>query len=350
MKTVVIAPSWIGDMVMAQSLLKKLKELDPSCFVGVAAPGWCLPLLSRMPEVDEAIKSPFAHGELAIGKRGTFGKELAEKGYELAIVLPNSFKSALAPFLGGIKKRRGWIGEQRYIVLNERLKGKDKFPRMVSRYVALAFDPAITKIASPDDIGQISRPSLVVDKAAGLEAAERCGANIRGKILGMCPGAEYGPAKRWPTEYFAKVADHWIKNGGCVMTFGSKKDTQAAEAIIAASSPDAKQFITDMTGKTELTEAIDLLGSCAAVVTNDSGLMHVSAAVGTPLVAVYGSSSTQYTPPLSEKAACVWTNEKCRPCFKRNCPLGTTACLNELKPERVIKELDSLLQKFGDAR
>lgn len=341
----VVAPSWIGDMVMAQSLLKRLRSRDPSCRITVFAPAWCQGLLERMPEITGVIPNPFGHGQLRLAGRMRCAREIRERHFDLALILPHSLKSALIPALARIPRRRGWLGEQRFVLLNQIYRHEKSLPLMVQRYNALAFAPAeisdVSRQACPEPV-LISYPEKAGEilSRLGMEpSAPETG------ILGLCPGAEYGPAKRWPCVSFAALAASWIRRGGGVRIFGSAKDTPAAAEIREHLPEDLRGSCQDLTGRTTLPEAVDLLSACRAVVTNDSGLMHVSAAVGVPLVAIYGSSTTDYTPPLTSRARTVFMPDlDCRPCFKRECPRGTTECLTGITPARVEQELDELLR------
>ncbi len=342
----VVAPSWIGDMVMAQSLLMRLKEQYPGCRITVFAPGWCLALLERMPQIDETVPNPFGHGQLRISDRLKTARELAQRKFDLALVLPHSIKSALIPFFARIPVRRGWIGEQRYFLLNQIYRDKGALPLLVEQYNALAFSP---KGFSPDSVRGYPYPSLEVHRENIPSILEKFHVPYSDNVLGLCPGAEYGPAKRWPAEYFAGAASEWIKRGGSVHIFGGPKDVPLSEEIRGYLDTRQQNFCHILSGKTTLPEVADLLSGCRGVITNDSGLMHVSAAAGVPLVAVYGSSTTGYTPPLSKRAKALFlTDLKCRPCFKRTCPLEHTRCLKEITPEMVIKELDLLLSNCGE--
>lgn len=343
MKTLIIGPSWVGDMVMSQSLYITLKKQYPDMELHVMAPRWCLPLLARMPQVDLAIEMPLGHGEFKLAARWKLGRQLKQNQYTQAIVLPNSMKSALIPFFSGIAKRTGWKGESRYGLLNDLRRNKNVFPLMVQRYIALAFSRQQMQAAK--DIQEIPHPTLAVDKAQQQAAMSRLNINLNKPVLGLCPGAEFGPSKRWPEQHYAAVAEKWITNGGEVWVFGSQKD-QPVATTIQHSLPAALQMHCHLlAGNTSLTEAIDLLAACTKVVSNDSGLMHITAAVGTPLVAVYGSTSPGYTPPLSQKVQVVQTEISCRPCFKRECPLSHMKCMNELKPCGVWQALISLKAK-----
>ncbi len=339
-KYLIIGPSWVGDMVMSQSLYITLKKQRPDMELHVMAPRWCLPLLARMPQVDQAIEMPLGHGDFKLAARWKLGRELKQNQYTQAIVLPNSLKSALIPFFAGIKKRTGWKGESRFGLLNDLRSNKNTFPLMVQRYIALAFPRQQMRAAK--DIQEIPYPALLVDKAQQQTAIARLGINLDKPVLGLCPGAEFGPSKRWPEAHYAAIAKQWIANGGEVWVFGSQKDQPVANTIRQYLPEGLQTHCRLLAGNTSLTEAIDLLAACTTVVSNDSGLMHIAAAVNTPLVAVYGSTSPGYTPPLSQKVQIVHTDIECRPCFKRECPYDHLKCLKELQPNQVWQALLAL--------
>ena len=344
-KILVVGPSWVGDMVMAQSLFIALKNTHPDCRIDVLAPSWTLSLLERMPEVSKAIAVPLPRGKLGLMERIKLGLSLRSEGYDQAILLPNSWKSAIPPFFANIPVRTGYIGECRWGLLNDARKlDKNLLTMTVQRFVALGLPkdaPMPPVCPKPAMMISKERQQTVIDKfkltppAPGSLAA--CSPSI--KILALCPGAEYGPAKRWPTQYYAEVARHKIDQGWQVWLFGSDKDKADAAQINKACSG----FCTDFTGRTSLAEAVDLMSLANTVVTNDSGLMHVAAALDKKIIALYGSSDPGFTPPLNDKAQVISLNLICAPCFKRDCPLGHTHCLTGITPDRVL-ELITLTQ------
>ena len=332
-RLLIIGPSWVGDMVMAQSLFKVLKRRRQETTIDVLAPDWSRPLLQRMPEVSEAISLPTVHGELGISKRYRLAATLRRRGYSEAITLPNSFKSALVPFWARVPRRVGWRGEMRYGLLNDlRVLDKQRFPRMVQRFVALGVANG-QRLPTP-----VPGPELAVQAQQRRTALEKFALSLDRPILALCPGAEFGPAKRWPAEHYGELARRKLADGWKVWIFGSDND-QGPAAQIQASTGSA---CTDLTGRTSLGEAIDLMSVVSTVVTNDSGLMHVAAALGRPLVALFGSSSDRFTPPMGSKVKTVSLGLACSPCFKRECPLVHLDCLNKLMPERVLAEMDTL--------
>ncbi len=334
-KILVIGPSWVGDMVLAQSIFKTLKINQPDCIIDVAAPAWTLPLLDRMPEVSAKIALPFKHGQLKLWQRIQFGKSLKNKGYSQAIILTNSLKSAILPWAAGIKKRTSFLGEMRYGLVNDiRPLDKTKLKKTVERFVALG----LKKDQSLPE--NLPIPSLIADKKNGVICLERLEISTsNAPILGLCPGAEYGEAKRWPAEYYAEVAREAIKKGWQVWLFGSDKDVEITQKI----NQLAQNQCVDFGGKTKLGDAIDLMAMCHTVVSNDSGLMHVAAALDKKLIAIFGSSNPYHTPPMHPNAVVEYLGLRCSPCFKRECPLEHLDCLRNIYPHQVMANISSPL-------
>lgn len=325
-RTLVIGPSWVGDMVMAQALFKVIKTKYPTTHLDVLAPEWSRPLTDRMPEIDLSLSMPLKHGELGLKKRYKIAKHLPHT-YQRSFVLPNSFKSALIPFFAKIPQRIGWRGEWRYPLLNDvRILDKPQLPLMVQRYVALAYEKNTSLPAV------LPKPQLLV-QAENVELALKKHHLFlqSGKIISLCPGAEFGASKRWPIEYYAQIANFFINAGYQIWIFGSEKDKPVAEQINQATLLQC----VNLCGKTSLAEAIDLMSVSSCVVSNDSGLMHIAAALNRPVVAVYGSTDPSFTPPLSDKVKIIRSDLHCSPCFKRECPLQHHLCMKNLPPERI---------------
>jgi heptosyltransferase-2 len=316
-RILVVAPSWIGDALMAQPLLVRLHEKTAGVQLDMLAPPWVAPVARRMPEVHEVIEVPFRHGGLQLGSRWKIGRTLRARGYEQAIVLPNTWKSALVPFFAHIGVRAGYVGEVRYGLLNV-LHRKSGAP-MPRHYARLA-EPPGTALKEP-----LPGPRLRALPQDIESARKHFG--IAGPYAVLCPGAEYGPAKRWP--YFRELAE---KLAVPAVILGSANDAQAARGIAG----------TNLAGRTTLDQAIDLIAGAQFVVSNDSGLMHIAAALGRPQAALFGSSSPEHTPPLSEAARVLWLRVECSPCFQRECPLGHFRCMRELTVDLVLKEIDNL--------
>jgi len=325
-RILIIGPAWVGDMVMAQSLFMSLKQRNPEAEIDVVAPAWSIPLLARMPQVQRAITLEVGHGQLGLLARFKLGRSLRSRGYDRAIILPRSFKSALIPFFASAKTRTGYRGEMRYGLLNDiRPLDKTILRQTVQRYVALGRDAN-----EPLSDSKVPNPHLNIDIDNQKQLLHTFGLRIDKPVIGIMPGAEYGPAKCWPAANFAKLAASLNDKGIDVWIFGSEKERGIGDKIIAT-APKTR----NLCGQTRLEDVIDLMALTWAVVSNDSGLMHIACASGTGVIGIYGSSDPDYTPPLSEKAKMIYLGLECSPCFKRTCPLGHTNCLNKISAEDV---------------
>ena len=327
-RALVIAPSWVGDAILSEPLIARLRESGMSAPVDVVAPPWCGPVYARMRGVGRIVDAPAGHGRLSLSARRRLGLELRKARYTHAFVLPNTWKSALVPFFARIPNRIGFVGEARHGLLTDarRLDAR-AMPQLVTRYASLASPrgaPPPTAVA----------PVLVPDAANRAAAIDALDLAREAPVAILCPGAEFGPAKRWPVEHFAALAKMLASDGHAVWILGSPNDRPVAAALLAALDP-ADPGVVDLTGRTDLGTAIDLMSAAALVVSNDSGLMHAAAAVGARLVALFGSSSPAYTPPLSPTARIARIDIACSPCFKRECPLGHFRCMRELTPRLV---------------
>ncbi len=326
-KALIVAPSWIGDTIMAQPLFARLHARHPGLQLDALAPRWVAPVLQRMAEITDIVDSPFGHGQLSLKARWRLGRDLAARGYDAVYVLPNSLKSALVPFMAGIPLRVGFIGESRYGLINRRhALDKAALPLMVERFAQLAEAPG-APLPRP-----IAHPTIRSTAAEQQNTLQQLGLERPARIVAFCPGAEYGPAKRWPAAHFAELAKKLAEQGCAIWLFGSPKDHAVAEEIAQL----APGLCRNLCGATSLDQAVDLLALADLVVCNDSGLMHVAAALDRPLVTLYGSSSPGFTPPLSEQADILSLKLDCSPCFKRECPLGHLDCLKQLSPGMVF--------------
>jgi heptosyltransferase-2 len=329
----VISPAWVGDMVMAQSLFKIIKQKQPAIHIDVLATHWSEGLFRRMPEVRHHIAHSLKHGQLVWKARQQLGYQLRQFHYQQAIVLPNSWKSALIPFWAQIPQRTGYLGEMRYGLLNDvRPLNKLVLQQTVTQFTALGLSLTDPKWGQWAPYPQLSpgQVDYVLQRLQLKRPAQ--------PLLVLCPGAEYGSAKRWPLEYYAVVAKRQIAQGWQVWIMGSPQEGSIGARIQALSGDKC----INLCGQTSLAEAIDLLSLAQAVVTNDSGLMHIAAALDKPLVAIYGSSSPGKTPPLSSKAQVLYLGLRCSPCFQRHCPKKHLQCLRNIKPELVLYKLNNL--------
>ena len=321
-RSLVVAPQWIGDAVMSEPLLARLAARGER--ITVAALPWVAPVYRAMQQVGDVIELPFAHGRLDWAQRKRIAAELRGR-FDAAYVLPNSFKSALIPWLARIPLRVGYAGESRFVLLNRRLPNPAGRPPMVAFYSALTGGTP-----APDE-----RPSLAFP-AAALEAATQAAGVVRGGYWAFAPGAEYGPAKCWPAERYAELARTLRERHGLpVLLLGSAKEAALCEQI-AAAAPGTCRVLA---GRTSLVDAMALIATARGVVSNDSGLMHVAAAFGVPQVAVFGSTSPEHTPPLNPHARVLWLKEElqldCAPCYARACRFGHTRCLTGVSSQRV---------------
>lgn len=335
-QVLVVGPSWVGDMIMAQSLFMRLKARSPESVIDVVAPKWSLPLLERMPEVRDGIELDVSHGELGLSRRAALGRELRGIGYARAIVIPRSLKAALVPWYARIPWRTGYRGEWRYWLINDMRRLDPRLlDQTVKRIAALGTD------GPEEKVGSIDMPRLSVDRQ-NLERVRRSlRLGSRHPVVAMMPGAEYGPAKCWPVERFAQLGKLVTNAGADVWVLGSAKESPLGERLEAEIGNDR---VFDLCGRTELADAVDLLSAAAVAVTNDSGLMHIAASVGTHVIAIYGSSTPDFTPPLTERKTVLYRRLTCSPCFERRCPLGHLECLRSIEVGDVFGAVQKALR------
>lgn len=326
-KILVVGPAWVGDMVMTQALLGVLRARDAGTILDVAGPEWSLPLVDRMPEARRGIALPAGHGELALPARLRLARELRAENYSRAIVVPRSFKSALVPFFARIPVRTGFATEMRRVLLTDpRPLDRTRLDQTVKRLVALGV-PRDAPLPDPP------QPRLTVNGANRDALLARF--DLRTPAVALLPGAAYGPAKQWPVGHFTALARMIAARGEQAWVLGSRGERPLGEAIRSG----AGEAVRNLCGDTRLEDTVDLLSAARAAVTNDSGLMHVAAAAGTHVVAIYGSSSPAFTPPLTERRTVHYLALDCSPCFQRECPLGHTNCLRQLDVEAVARSL-----------
>lgn len=339
-RILIVAPAWIGDMVMTESLVAALRRRDPKAIIHLLAPRWTAPLGKRMAGIAAVHEIPSAHGRIDLMMRLKTGRALKPEDYDLAIVLPASLKSAIAPVAAGARTRRGYVGEMRFGLLNQaRRIDKDGNPRTIDRFVALADDGSgLSPTVTP--------PILRCDREAAEDIASRLGLGDETRpVVALCPGAEYGSSKQWPASHFAALAGRLAEAGYATWIFGSENDRPIADTIVRlATAHDPNAAPVDLCGATGLLDALDLMSLTTAVVSNDSGLMHIAAAIGRPLVALYGSTSPAVTPPLGKAVRILERELSCRPCFKRECPLGHLDCLNLITASEVADAIEELVR------
>ena len=334
-KILIVGPSWLGDMVMAQALFRLLHSRGDQ--LDVLAPEWNFAVLERMPEINKAIPMPIDHGELKIAERIRIGKSLRNHHYDQAIVLPNSLKSAIIPWAAKIPVRTGWARECRFLLMNDvRKLDKVKYPLMVQRFVALGYgaDDAW-------DINDYPLPKLEVNPQSVKEKLEKHQLQVEPQqpVLALAAGAAFGDTKRWPASYYGEIANKKIDEGWQVWLFGSPKDKEVTAEIQQLTNGRCR----DLAGQLKLDETVDLISQVTVIVSNDSGLLHVAAALQRPIVAIYGSTSPEFTPPLTKDIHVLQTNIECRPCFQRTCKFGHLKCLTEISTQSVMDAINGFV-------
>lgn len=336
-KILIISPAWVGDIIIAQSLFKYLKRCCFASTIDIIAPRWSHELLASMPEINAVLDMPLGHAQFQLKQRWRLGKALRKNAYQHAIILPNSWKSAIIPFAARIPLRSGWLGEHRFGLLNDwKSLNKKKLPFMVQRFLALGSSPISNQTISWHSY----QPSLVIDTEQRKRTLNELSLELSDKpLLILCPGATFGPTKCWPAEYFAEIAKQKQIEGWHVCLLGSQQDRAAAHLIQKLTA----HTCLDLIGKTSLIQAVHILSCATLVISNDSGLMHCAAALQRPLIALYGSSSPDFTPPLTNKKRILSLKLSCSPCFKRECPLVHFNCLKQLKPKQVLLAIEELM-------
>ncbi|WP_394782010.1 lipopolysaccharide heptosyltransferase II [Undibacterium sp.] len=335
-RTLVIAPNWIGDAVMAQPLLRLLKQQHPDRPIDVLAPAWVAPVLRAMQEVDTVLSTPFRHGALQLRERWRFAKDLKQRGYVDAYVLPNTLKFALIPWFAGIRNRVGYKGESRYGLINVMHHDDPLHPRaMVPFYAALAGVPdAKAPVGLP-------RPALSVSAQQIAPVLDKLNLKSNKPLLAFSPGAEFGNAKRWPTSHFAQLANTVLADNPDVqiVLLGSGKDDVVCEEVRTLAPA-----VRNLAGRTTLDEAVALIAQASVMVSNDSGLLHIASALNRPVIAIYGPTDPDHAPPFADVARSLSLRLACSPCKQRECPLGHHDCMQKLGSEMVWQELQPMLR------
>lgn len=340
-RLLVIAPNWIGDAVMAQPLLVLLKRQFPACSIDVLAPSWVAPVLRVMQEVDTVIEAPFKHGALQLGERWKFAQQLRKQQYAAAYVLPNTLKFALVPWLAGIKRRIGYKGEHRYGLINCMHFDDAVQPRaMVAFYAALASAPNAPLRKD------LPTPTLRLETSRVQKALAALGIGNAQTVVAFAPGAEFGTAKRWPTQHFAALAERilQLKPQAKILLMGSPKDAAVCEEIRTLCAEDMRANMLQLAGQTSLDQAIALLAGANVLVSNDSGLMHIASALNRPVIALYGPTDPDHAPPFSVSSVALSLRLNCAPCKQRDCPLGHHACMRDMTSEMVWQPVQTLLK------
>jgi len=321
-------------MVMTHSLVRHLRQLYPDAFIDIVAPEWCLPVALKMQEVRACLLLPYKHGRFSFRETREFATYIKSRDYDWCLLVPNSLKSAILPFLARVPKRTGWLGEMRYGLLNDcRALPQSQLPLQALRFASLA---NIREILSVD---QLLRPVLTTDPVEVASVRETFGLVGGRPVIILCPGAEYGESKRWPSIHFATLAELLIEAGFQVWLMASAKEQSLGQDVTQRLSSAHVAFCVNLAGKTSLAEAIALMKSASCVVANDSGMMHVASALSVPVVAIYGSTASSFAPPLTEKKAIFYLGLHCSPCLSRTCLRGDLKCLYDIRPQSVFSAI-----------
>jgi heptosyltransferase-2 len=337
-RTLVISPNWIGDAVMAQPLLALLKQRHPERAIDVLAPPAVAPVWRAVEQVDQVLETPFRHRALQLRERWRYARTLRARGYLDAYVLPNTLKYALIPWLAGIGRRVGYRGEMRYGLIN--VMHRDEVPPrpMVPFYAALAREPS--QALAPD----LPRPRLRLPGELVAAACERHGVHAARALVVFAPGAEFGAAKRWPPRHFGALAQAIVRADprAQVALLGSPSDRASCDEVVAHAGAAAANIL-NLAGATRLDEAVALVARAQAVVSNDSGLLHIASGLNRPVVALYGPTDPGHAPPFSDIARSISLRLDCAPCRQRACPLGHHDCMERMQAELVWRELRPML-------
>ena len=324
-KVLVVAPAWIGDLIISSAFINALKKSDRDLQIDLLVNENLSDIAVLLPNITNIIYSKTTHGKLSLFYRLQLGFKLRKNNYSKSYILTNSLKSAIIPFIAGIKDRISYLGEYRYGLINRVIKTIDRNKGMVNRYLNIL----------PTEYTPDLQPSFNTTSNSQKKFEERY--SIKKKYIVICPDAEYGPAKKWPVQNWINLAEDLISNYQVVFV---GLDASIKNKIDSLESSN----IINLIGKTNLKDAVEVLSNAECVVSNDSGLMHLSAAVDTPIVGIYGSSSPRYTPPLckASRHEIIYKDLDCSPCFKRSCPLGHTNCLNYITVDMVLSSIGKL--------
>ena len=334
-RILIVGPTWVGDSVIAQSLYRRIKQLNAAAAIDVLAPKYLHGLLKRMPEIRYTIDLQLAHKQLGLSRRKQIGISLRDR-YNQAIILARSLKAALIPWFAQIAIRTGFRGEMRYGLINDMRKlDRDAMPRLADRWVHLG-QPKQMRLPK-----EIPPPRLSIKPANAQICMEHLALNNNSPIMALAPGAAYGPSKQWPARYFTETAEHYRKQGYQIWLLGAKNDQAICRQITEATDMP----ISNLCGRTSLEDTIDILAQADIVVSNDSGLLHIAAAVGCSVIGIFGSTTPEYTLPSSDQVRYSWTQLPCSPCWQKTCRYGHYHCLTRITPKDIMPTVDFLMKQ-----
>lgn len=328
-----IAPHWIGDAVMSLPLISLLRSKLPNSNIDVLCTPWVAPIYRACPEIQAVTQVDFQHGVLQWNLRYSTAQMLKKQGYDIALVLPNSFKSALIPWLAKIPLRIGYQGEWRLGLINASLPNPSRKLRMP---MALHYAKLLDRLpGAAVSLHDLPNPRLCLTPSLQQWAKSQINEIGGNPYYVFAPGAEYGPAKRWPTSHFAQLANQILEQDASsqILILGSQSDRILGEEIVLQTHQANR--IHNWCGQIALDQSMALIAQCKSLISNDSGLMHIGAALSIPQIAIFGSSNPKHTPPLSDRAQTIWLQLGCSPCYQRNCPLGHLHCLNHIEAKQV---------------
>jgi len=324
-RVLIIPYMWIGDFVRCHTVVKLLRQRSPSTSIDMLTTSMVAPLLDYMPGVRKGIVADLPRRQLALKQHRALARRLRAENYDRVLIMPRTWKAALAPWLAAIPRRTGFVGEGRFALINDLRFGERRLPRMADRCAALALAKGER---APN---QWPLPELKVPAAECTGWRRRLGLACDGRgIVALAPGA-VGPAKRWPAAFYADLACRLAAEGHWIWVIGGPNEKEVATEIAAAAG-DTR----DLTGP-DLRNAILALAAADVTISNDSGLLHVAAALGTPAVGIFGPTSPWHWAPLNPIAAVVETTDDlpCRPCHKPVCRLGHHRCMLGISVDRV---------------
>jgi lipopolysaccharide heptosyltransferase II len=335
-RIIVRATNWVGDAVMTLPALEAIRENFPHSSITVLGKPWMLPLLEKHPAVDRVI---------ILRKKGRYltdlfevirvVREIRKQGFDLAVLFQNAFEAALLAYLGGAGFRLGYNTDGRGFLLSHRVIRSDEVLKVHQVEYYLSILRAMGWKAVSRD------PSLYVDKKYLNDAWRIMDSNGIKKgdfLIGLSPGAIFGEAKRWPSERFARIGDWAVERWGArVVVMGSEKEMDICRGL----SGFMENRPVNLCGRTSLGEAMGVISRCRFFVTNDSGLMHMAAALSVPTVAVFGSTDPVATGPRGPNTRIVKHDIECAPCLKPSCPRDFI-CMLSIEPEEVWDAMEAL--------
>jgi len=340
-RIIVRATNWVGDMVMSLPALEAIRDNFPQSQITVLAKPWVEDMLRSHPAVDRIITLNKGQGFISdIFEILSVVQEIRRSKFDLAVLFQNAFEAALLAFLGGVRYRVGYNTDARGILLTHPVK---RDPEIMKRHQVEYYLAILSSMHWP---AEKREPRLFIaenDQQKAETLLKQGGMGDKQILLGLCPGAIYGPAKRWPAERFAAIGDRAAKTWQAgVILFGSAKEREICQQV----AQNMEQPLLDLGGSTKLGEAVAVMQKCHFILTNDSGLMHVAAALGRPLAAIFGSTNPVTTGPASKKAVVIRSETDCAPCLKPVCPKDFR-CMLDISTDEVWDKMQKLKEKYA---